>query len=540
MSGDAVVDAIVVGSGPSAVNAAYPLVEAGLTVRMLDVGNRDAVYAPLIPPVSFTELRRSDREQHRYLLGDRFEGIAFDHVGAGAQLTPPRQHVTRDTDRLQPIASSTFFPLQSLAEGGLGGAWGAGSPPFSEIDLAGMPLPYAELAAHYETVAERIGVSGDRDDLLPFLGAQRAMQPPVGTDSNGLAILRRYARHRDALRRAGIFLGQPRLAMLSRPHRGREANRLRDLDFWSDAGRSVYRPRWTLDELRGSPKFSFVARRLVRSFAEGDGGGVTVEAADVDTGALETHRARAVVLAAGTLGTTRIVLRSRGAYHRRVPIVCNPHSYLALLNLDLLGAPVRDARHSMAQVCLVHAPGGPARPFTIGHIYSYRSLLMFRLMKDSPLPLPESLELMRHLSPSFGVLILQHRDAPTPAKHASLVPRAGNEDDLAIEYALSAQEQAENDAVERAVARGLRRLRVLRLQTMRPGHAASVHYAGTLPMSSSGEELTTGPDGRLARTRGVYVADGSVFPSLPSKGLTFTMMANADRVGAGLARVLRS
>ena len=33
-----------------------------------------------------------------------------------------------------------------------------------------------------------------------------------------------------------------------------------------------------------------------------------------------------------------------------------------------------------------------------------------------------------------------------------------------------------------------------------------------------------------------YVVDGSVFPTLPSKGLTFTMMANANRIGAKLAR----
>jgi choline dehydrogenase-like flavoprotein len=540
MSTDARVDVIVVGSGPSAVNAAYPLALAGLSVRMLDVGHRDTVYGELIPGGSFTALRRGDRAQHRYFLGDRFEGIGFGHVGAGAQLTPPRQYVLADADRLQPTSSSTFFPLQSLAEGGLGGAWGAGSPPFSEIDLAGLPIAYAELAAHYEAVAERIGVSGARDDLLPFLGAQRAMQPPVAIDSNGESILRRYAKHRAALQRDGLYLGQPRLAMLSRAHRGRDANPSWDMDFWSDEGKSVYRPRWTLDELRRFPRFAFVARRLVRSFAERADGDVVVEAADLGTGAIEAHRARAVVLAAGTLGTTRIVLRSQRAYHRRVPLVCNPHSYLALLNLDLLGKPVRDARHSMAQVCLVHAPGGPAQPFTVGHLYSYRSLMTFRLMKDSPLPFPESLEVMRHLSPSFGVLILQHQDRPTPAKHVTLEPRAGGEDHLAIDYRLSAHEQQQIDDVERVVARGLRRLRCIRLRTIRPGHAASVHYAGTLPMSAGGEELTTDAAGRLARTRGVYVADGSVFPSLPSKGLTFTMMANADRIGARLARALGS
>jgi len=35
------VDVLIVGSGASAVNAAVPLVQAGLRVRMLDVGYRD-------------------------------------------------------------------------------------------------------------------------------------------------------------------------------------------------------------------------------------------------------------------------------------------------------------------------------------------------------------------------------------------------------------------------------------------------------------------------------------------------------------------
>jgi len=538
MSSDAVVDAIVVGSGPSAVNAAYPLVEAGLTVRMLDVGNRDATYAGTIPDGPFSELRRTDRDQHRYFLGEELEGIGFGHTGAGAQLTPPRQYVCKDTDRLQPIASNSFFPLQSLAEGGLGQAWGAGSPPFSAADLAGFPIGLDDLQPHYEVVADRIGISGARDDLMPFLGPMFAMQSPVEVDSNGEGILRRYAAQRRALNKTGVYLGHPRIAMLSRPHRGRLANRSWDMDFWSDAGKSVYRPTWTLDELKMFSNFSVVSRRLVRTFEERANGEVVVTAANVDGSGTEQHRARSLVLAAGTLGTTRIVLRSLSHFERAVPLVCNPHSYAALLNLNTLGEAVRDERHSMAQFCLVHAPEGHARPFTVGHFYSYRSLLLFRLMKDNPLPMRENLTIMRHLSPSFGVLILQHRDEPSSTKYCSLAE--GDEAPLEIEYSLSAAEQLRNDAIEADIARGLRKLRCLKLKTMRPGHAASVHYAGTLPMSSKDVELTTDRDGRLHRTRRVYIADGSVFPSLPSKGLTFTMMANADRIGCHVRSALRA
>jgi choline dehydrogenase-like flavoprotein len=77
------------------------------------------------------------------------------------------------------------------------------------------------------------------------------------------------------------------------------------------------------------------------------------------------------------------------------------------------------------------------------------------------------------------------------------------------------------------------------LRAVRPGHGSSIHYAGTLPITPDDRPLTCERDGRLRDSRAVYVADGSVFPWLPPKGLTFNIMANADRVGTLLARTLR-
>ncbi|MGI9181576.1 MAG: hypothetical protein ACR2H9_13865 [Longimicrobiaceae bacterium] len=102
------VDVLVVGSGASGVNAAAPLVAAGLRVLMLDYGNQDRGYPPLIPPDSFSEIRRSDEEQHRYYLGDDFEGIPLGPARVGAQLTPTAQlhHRGRraaDADRVEQL-----------------------------------------------------------------------------------------------------------------------------------------------------------------------------------------------------------------------------------------------------------------------------------------------------------------------------------------------------------------------------------------------------------------------------------------------------
>ena len=49
-------------------------------------------------------------------------------------------------------------------------------------------------------------------------------------------------------------------------------------------------------------------------------------------------------------------------------------------------------------------------------------------------------------------------------------------------------------------------------------------------MSEDGSDLTTDRAGRCRPFENLVIADGSTFPSLPAKNLTFTLMANATRV----------
>ena len=59
---------------------------------------------------------------------------------------------------------------------------------------------------------------------------------------------------------------------------------------------------------------------------------------------------------------------------------------------------------------------------------------------------------------------------------------------------------------------------------------ASVHYAGTLPMSREARPWTTDEYGRSREFDNVWFVDGATFPSLPAKNVTFTLMANAVRI----------
>jgi choline dehydrogenase-like flavoprotein len=354
-----------------------------------------------------------------------------------------------------------------------------------------------------------------------------------------VVVFARYERRRATLNGDGFFLGRPRIAVCTRPFRGRDPYPYFDLDFWADPGRSIYRPMWTLEELERNPGFTYRPRCLVQGFGEW-ADGVTVDATHADTGAPERHAARALVLAAGTLGTARLVLRSLDRYDTPVPLVSNPYTYVPTLNLGMVGMPTRDPRSSQGQLTAILRCDRPHRHLVQAQVFSYRSLLTFKLMKELPLAARESRRILQILMPCFAILGIHHEDRPTAAKTCTLRRgTAASPDTLEIRYRPSAEEENMQRADERMLLRCFRRLGCIPLKRIRPGHGSSIHYAGTFPITAEDRPLTCERDSRLRGTRAVYLADGSVFPWLPPKGLTFNIMANADRVGAILAERLR-
>lgn len=532
-------DVIIIGSGASAVQAAYPLVEAGVGVTMLDLGNEERVYASLVPDSAFPDIRRTDDRQHRYFLGDRFEGVPLGPVKVGPQLTPPRQYIIRDSNELTPIDSEAFFPFASLAMGGMASGWGAGAMAYSREELKGFPVSYGDLLPHYEAVAERIGVSGEVDDLYPFDGELKAMFPPLHIDRNAQSILNRYEAGRSEFNAAGLFLGKTRLAALSREFRGRGPDRYLDMSFWADTDQSVWRPRYTLEEMKGYSNFEYRPRILVAGFKELENGGVEVTGRNVETGKTESHRAKKVIVAAGVLGTARIVLRSLNRYEVKVPFVCNPYTYYPMINIGMLGSPPSDRAHSLAQLCAVYLPPTPGRAPVHGRVHSFRSLLNFKIIKEMPIPYREAMRVMKTLLTALTIVALDHEDRPGPGKYCRLKPGAeGGPDRLEIVYAIDDAVRREQIALEKNIIRLFRRLGCYALKRVWPGYGASLHYGGTFPMTLENRDLTVTVDGLLRGTRSVYLADASVFPFLPAKGMTFTMMANADRIGRAVRKEL--
>ncbi len=529
-------EVLVVGSGASGVHSAWPLAEAGVRVGMLDVGNQERHYEPLIPSKSFLEIRRSDPEQHRYFLGDRFEGISLGKVGLGAQLTPPRRYVTSGVEAQGPLDAGDIRIMQSLALGGLGAAWGASAVPFSDDDMAGWPMTRRELQPHYDAVANRIGVSGEmEEDLEPYVGPVDGLLPAAELDSNGESIYLRYRQRRAALRRAGFALGKAWIAAATERLGDRGPLQYYDMEFWADKDRAIYRPRYTVEKLREFPNFQYHEQVAVERFEQDASADlVRVSCAHLPSGRCEQFTTRRLILAAGAIATARIVLRSLQRFDCPVPFATNPYTYYPSLNFARLGRPTRDRRHSLTQLLMFFDPDMTRRRILQLQLYSYRSLLLFKLAKESPLAFPQSLRIMRELQEYFVIIGIHHEDRPGPGQWLKLLPGAAGGDVLQARYEAPAGVESDRLLQERRAMRCLRQLGCLAIKAVRPGCGSSIHYGGTFPMAGDGGPLTTHPSGYLRAAPLVYLGDGSTFPHLPAKGITFTLMANGNRVGTAV------
>jgi hypothetical protein len=522
---------LVIGSGCSGAMAAQTLVEAGLNVTMLDAGFTKDPDSSAIPDQDFLSLRQSDTTQHTYLIGPQAEGVAWGKVGKGEQITPPRKHIAKQVDDLIPIDSADFSPLESLAYGGLGVGWGLQCWPFSTYDLKQAGLKPVMFDA-YETIAKRIGVSATADKAAGYtLGKLKTYQPSADMDRNHTYIMRKYLADAKGFKRQGFIMGRTPLALITQDYNGRTGYQYRDMDFYSDNDRSAWRPWITIDALKQHKNFQYISGYLVLSFSETPHG-VEVECLSTKDNTRRTIVCNKLILATSALGSARIVLRSLGSEATRLPLLCNPYRYVPCIQPKLVGKAAETHKLGFTQLSLFLDETHRNQDVSVASLYSYQSLMLFRIIRHAPLDFVDARLLIQYLMSGMVIMGIHHPDKPSSEKYVQLqpTPDTPTKDNLHVSYHLQPDESAEFNRREKKYLKAMRSMGTYGLKRINPGEGASIHYAGTLPFSQKQKDFHLTADGRLHGTRSVYVADSAGFTYLPAKGLTFSLMANAHLV----------
>ena len=527
---------VVVGSGPSGVHFAKSLLEKGRRVRMLDVGRRGA--APLRPDLDLEGLKHALPDPVPYFLGEDFESLLLPGDDEEYYGFPPSsRHVFEGLDGFD-FAAHGFSPLFSFASGGLAEAWTAGCYPFSDAELADFPFGYDELAPFYARVARRIGISGTEDDLARFMPLHEGLLEPLELDEHSRVLLETYQSRRAQIqRRLGCYLGRARLASLSRDHAGRVACSYRGRCLWGCPTHSLYTPSVTLRECLADERFEYVDGVQVTHFRFSSGGRIDrVFARAVEDGRALEFDVGSLALAAGTLSSSKILLdsiqRDGGERVELGGLMDNRQVLMPFLNLRLVGRRFEPATYQYHQLAIA-LPSERPLDYVHGLVTTLKTALIHPVVQSVPASLGAALAVVRNIHAALGLVNINFADERRDANRVAVEPTDGGETTrLLIYYRPSASEPERLRAGTATFRRLLRRLGCVAPRAMarlRP-MGASVHYAGTVPMCREGGALTADATCRSRDFQNLWFVDGTTFPSLPAKNLTFTLMANASRI----------
>lgn len=535
---------IVVGSGPSGVHFALTALRKNHRVVMLDVGR--ARPAPALPGEDFIGLKHKLDDPDAYFLGQDFASVSLPAPVPGNDkeyygLPPSKDYVF---DRPAPFAMRLdgFTPLVSFAAGGLAESWTGGSYPLNDDELAAFPFKYDALAPHYGEVAGRIGVAGGEDDLSVCFPPHDHLQPMLELDESGRRLLAAYERRRERLStKYKARLGRSRQAVLSSPLGTRSACTYCGRCLWGCPNGAFYTPSLTLAECRTHTNFEYVPNVFASHLELAPSGAIEqVVTYDLAGGAETRHTADAYVLACGALSTSNIVLRSvykaRGEIVRLTGLMDNRQVLAPLCNLSMLGRGFNPNSYQYHQLAFGMETDAPDR-YVHGQITTLKTATAHPIFRALPLDLKSSIGVFKALRSSLAVLNLNFCDWRRETNYLTL---SVDHTDAHGWPALSARYRpppGESEIIKTASATARGFFRELGAPLI-PGMAhvrpmgSSVHYSGTLPMTTERQAWSVTPDCRSYDIENLFIVDGSVMPFLPAKNLTFTLMANAVRVAA--------
>lgn len=451
-------DVAIVGSGPSGVHVAYPLVKAGLRVAIIDGG---------------LDSNRQD-DQPANTKGDVKKSNPYDLLAKSG-------YVFNKTYQLLKIKSNIEI-IQSLAKGGLSEIWHGICDFFTPEELEAIGLPPEQIQKEYIEIAHRIKLK-----LHPHL------------DLHGKLILKAAG---DQVYRLPIAY--------------------------------PYRTSKVIESLRRHKNFTYIHDQLVCGIKEKTKY-VEIESVSIENQKKTYVRSRYLVLAAGAVNTTRVLLRSFELYNYNVPFLTKGHTMFVCLHLQTLIKRRHSNVASPGQVSLIC--NDLDRGLNSFFVQFYRCNLLAQDMALQYIPLPKPLAslLFSIIAPYLVIVDIRFPTSNSNKSFCRLKKSKNNTDDiLEISSGRTDKEIVKHKEELEKISKQIWSFGLLPLKTITSD--VTSHYAGGVPFQTQPGKLSTDANGKLHQARRIYIADSSTWRALPAKPPTLTIMASARRVGKNVLK----
>ena len=355
--------------------------------------------------------------------------------------------------------------------------------------------------------------------FVPCSGANDALNqifPVYSSELQTLAPSRQgQAFLRDAASCPSIVVGQARLAVNG------ESCRRCALCLYGCPYELIYNAAFTLRHLQTLPNFRYEPGFVVESLRE-ENGSVRIHGHDLTTRAPRQFEAGRVLLGAGVLPSTAILLASLGDFNVKIRLLDSFYFLLPLLRFAGTPDLEHETMHTLAQAFVAMRDPTVCDPLVHFSIYGYNDLMIPSLQAT--------------LGALGGIDALASRVLIAGGYlHSKLSPGLS----MTLHpgrVLLEGEDSSNSPAIARKAAMKLlresTRLRALPLipgmRFTEPGRG--FHAGGSFPMSTNPIRHTSDIEGRPHGFERVHLVDASCLPSLPATPITLPVMANAWRI----------
>ena len=513
-------DIIIIGGGACGAAAALEASQQKIECLMLDVGY---TAANTIESPSNLYSMKETKTTTDFLIGNNFEYFNTDRELLPAKLKSPYFDFVTKGSGFFDIEQSNYNAITSYAKGGLANAWGNGLMRFAESEFNILPICLNDLISYYEKLEKEIGVSGSNDDLAQFFGQLDWLQQPLKRSAKAEKIYARYKKKKAYINSEEIYLGAPRLGVSQNCFDIRDGCKYDNLEFWQPEHRSLYSPVMTIDKLIKSGSINYIGKVFADTWEESSGI-VTVHAYDVVTKTERTFKAKKLILAGGTLNTSRIVLKSRQDYKAELTFMDNPAVQLPVFFPSEIGGRLEREAFGLSQLSMVYKSKVLGEN-VIGAILELTSPLRSEFLDKFPFSFRENIKFIKYFLPAMMAVQIF---LPSDLKLSAKLSLKANGAILMRGSRCKLDSNIITEAVKKLRNLGMYTLKSFAVEV---SNGNGIHYCGTLPMRANpATPYETDRYGLLADTKGVFVADGACFGSIPATNYSLSIMANSMRV----------
>lgn len=522
---------IVIGSGPAAIAATHALVGQGHQVTILDVGTRlETETQEVVKRMSVQEPDVWDKDDVATVVGER--NTTAETVHSKLSYGSSYSFDTRSAAVDVRFGKAAGFN-HSLARGGLSNVWGSSLLAHRQADISDWPIRLEDLEPHYRAVMDFVPGTGVKDELEEILPTYSTQDNPLDPSRQGQSLLEDLMAKKTALRKGGIYFGRSRLAIRARGDATHRECAKCTLCLSGCPYGLIYSSAQTLDELIQSGSVCYFQDHLVERF-EQVGEEVIVTGLDLAKNQPFSHRAARVFVGAGVLPTAKIVLSSLQLFNTPIRLLDSQYFIYPLLRFGRTDAVESEEMHTSSQVFLEIDDPAVSKHLVHLQIYGYSSFLHHELNRTF-LGWPLRFSSFRrqflgrlliaqgfiHSKESGSVELTLKRAADGKAYLDARIQKSRRAFATALRVGWKLVKQALN----------LRAIPLLPgLQFPNPG--SGYHSGGTFPMRAQPQALETDILGRLPGMDRVHLVDSSVLTSIPGTSITFSVMANAHRIGS--------